>query len=489
MNIFEELEENYTYNGEISVKAVEDDMALIVSQLEAYELALQDTRLREKARASLGKKVRDLKLNLSLLKAFKKRISAAPAKNDAITGMILESARGAKEVESPGTAAEGKEPHVQDFEKSEVEDAYEAVEDTDAVISEEERAEDVITEKDEAVEVKTGDLAYEEVSEDSRAVEEEKSDVGPELNTNVTQAEAIESESDKKIYSISINDETGNVIIEQYSTPSHADYFIPKKEEEADNITYPAEPMDNMAETVPASKAIELLKGDADAADIGNVEKEEYDEHEYPPPPTIDDYLEPVDIQTGEPAYFDEEDSVDTVCAEPEDVSDNRDCVVVRDVAASQNDVVIENKVDSDDFCFPVYNAFEREIEDEIYSSFDLSPYTNMVNTNTVTGVFDNDRKILEVTFFNTRDYSVFVELLKKKKPRLLSFLEKPKSIFMDVHERHGDEEIIYHYEFAGCRLKKLIDTRYPPKDEHGVLNTVSHECTAVFKYKKLKLT
>ena len=78
---------------------------------------------------------------------------------------------------------------------------------------------------------------------------------------------------------------------------------------------------------------------------------------------------------------------------------------------------------------------------------------------------------------------------MKQKRPGLFSFLEKPKSIFMDVHERHCGEEKIYHYEFTNCKLKSLLDSRYSPKSETVTTETVSHECTAVFKYKKLKLT
>lgn len=492
MNIFEELAESYTYNGVVSLKALDDDIGALEGQIDSYNATLRELQLRGKKPGPLIEKMRDAKVRLSLLKALYKRESDKNTSDDIIMNMLGISANNASEVESPETAADGKEPVAQDFEESEVEADDEGACDSES-ISEEEISDDEIAVEEvvEPHESRVIDLGKENTNKEFQTVEaseEEPVNVPSSVSTEIV----VEKEDGKIFFlghEINIKHEDGSVIIERNSTPSHTDYFLPSKEEEVENITYPSEPMDNVVEAVPVSKAIELLKGDADDQDIDNVEKEEYDEHEYPPPPTIDDYLEPVDIRTGEPTYSDEEDSVDTACAEVEDASDNRDFAVIRDAVTNQDDVVVENKIDSDDFYFPVYNAFEREIEDEIYSSFDLSPYTNMVNTNTVTGVFDNDRKILEVTFFNARDYSVFVELLKKKKPRLLSFLEKPKSIFMDVYERHGDEEIIYHYEFAGCRLKKLLDTKYASKDEHGVLNTVSHECTAVFKYKKLKLT
>jgi hypothetical protein len=174
-----------------------------------------------------------------------------------------------------------------------------------------------------------------------------------------------------------------------------------------------------------------------------------------------------------------------------ESVIDESKNVVTYEDNSQMNEVSVEISDPQDiAYDFPAYDAFSNdEPISEIYSSFDLSPYTDMVNTDTVAGAFDNKRKILEVTFHDIRDYSIFVKLIKQKRPSLFSFLEKPKSIFMDVHERHGDEEKIYHYEFANCRLKYLLDSRYLPKSETVTTETEKHECTAVFKYKKLKLT
>lgn len=464
MNIFEEIAESYTYNGVVSLKALDDDIVTLENQIDSYNSTLREIQLRGKKSAPLVQKIRDAKIRLSLLKAVYKKESDRNTSDDIILNMLGISANNAKEVELPKTAAEDKEPLVQDFEESDVEVVEETVEDTEAVVSEEENAEDVVTEEDEVVETPADDLVCEEDSEDLQVVE------------------TIEPESEKKIYrlghEIGINDETGDVIIEQSSTPNHIEYFIPK-EEEVDNITYPGELEDNMVEDISVDKAVKLL-----------TDKPEECDYECPPPPGWDDYLEPIDGFDA-PFYNPEcDEEVDAVQCQKEDEIDDSKNVVTYEDNSEMNEVSVKVSDPQDiAYDFPAYDAFPNEPISEIYSSFDLSSYTDMVNTDSVIGAFDNKRKILEVTFNDIRDYSIFIKLMKQKRPGLFSFLEKPKSIFMDVHERHCGEEKIYHYEFTNCKLKSLLDSRYSPKSETVTTETEKHECTAVFKYKKLKLT
>ena len=448
MNIFEELAESYTYNGVVSLKAIDDDIVTLENQLDSFKSTLEEIRIRGKKTGPLIEKMRDTKVRLSLLKALYRRESDKNASDDIVLNMLGFSANNAKEVELPKTAAEGKEPVVQNFEESEVEVVEETVEDTDAVVSENEDVEDVVIEEnDDVTEMTADNLVREEDDEDLQTTEESSTE--PEPETNAVQAEVTESEKEKKAYSLGhetdINDKAGDVVIEQFSTPSHTDYIIPSNE----------------------------------------------DEQEECPPPTLDDYLEPID--TPEDIFHydminNQDFGIPETCDEP--VIDESKNVVTYEDNSEMNEVSVELS-DSQDIAYdyPAYDAFADEPISEIYSSFDLSPYTDMVNTDTVAGAFDNKRKILEVTFHDIRDYSIFVKLMKQKRPGLFSFLEKPKSIFMDVHERHGDEEKIYHYEFANCRLKYLLDSRYSPKSETVTTETEKHECTAVFKYKKLKLT
>lgn len=464
MNIFEEIAESYTYNGVVSLKALDDDIVTLENQIDSYNSTLREIQLRGKKSAPLVQKIRDAKIRLSLLKAVYKKESDRNTSDDIILNMLGISANNAKEVELPKTAAEDKEPLVQDFEESDVEVVEETVEDTEAVVSEEENAEDVVTEEDEVVETPADDLVREEDSEDLQVVE------------------TIEPESEKKIYrlghEIDINEETGQVVINDNALTNPTEYFIPQ-EEEVDDITYPGEPMDNMAEAISVDKAVELL-----------TDKPEECDYECPPPPGWDDYLEPIDGFDA-PFYNPEcDEEVDAVQCQKEDEIDDSKNVVTYEDNSEMNEVSVEVSDPQDiAYDFPAYDAFPNEPISEIYSSFDLSSYTDMVNTDSVIGAFDNKRKMLEVTFNDIRDYSIFIKLMKQKRPGLFSFLEKPKSIFMDVHERHCGEEKIYHYEFTNCKLKSLLDSRYSPKSETVTTETEKHECTAVFKYKKLKLT
>ena len=423
MNIFEELAESYTYNGVVSLKAIDDDIVTLENQLDSFKSTLEEIRIRGKKTGPLVEKMRDTKVRLSLLKALYRRESDKNTSDDIVLNMLGFSANNAKEVELPKTAAEGKEPVVQNFEESEVEVVEETVEDTEAVESENENVEDVIVEEnDDVVEATVDNLINEEGEEELQTVEESSTE--PVLEVNTVQAE----------------------VIEQSSAPSHTDYFIPNNE----------------------------------------------DEQEECPPPTLDDYLEPIDMPEDVFQYDminNQDFDIPEPCDEP--VIDETKNVVTYEDNSEMNEVSVEISDPQDiAYDYTIYDAFPNdEPISEIYSSFDLSSYTDMVNTNTVVGAFDNKRKILEITFNDIRDYSIFIKLMKQKKPGLFSFLEKPKSIFMDVHERYGDEEKIYHYEFANCRLKYLLDSRYSPKSETVTTETEKHECTAVFKYKKLKLT
>ena len=482
MNIFEELAESYTYNGVVSLKALDDDIGTLEDQIDSYNATLRELQLRGKKSGSLIEKIRDAKVRLSLLKALFKRESDKNTSDDVIMNMLGISANNASEVESPETAADGKEPVAQDFEESEVEVDEESVCDSES-ISEEEVSDDEIAVEEvvEPDESRAIDLAKENTNKEFQTIE--ASEEEPVNDSSSVSAEIVDEKEDGKIFflghEINIKHEDGSVIIEQNSTPSHTDYFIPSNEEEADNVTYPGELEDNMAEAISVDKAVKLI-----------TDKPEECDYECPPPPGWDDYFEPT--EEFDTSFYNPEcdEDVDVVQCQKEDEIDDSKNVVTYEDNSEMNEVSVELS-DSQDIAydFPAYDAFPNEPISEIYASFDLSSYTDMVNTDSVIGAFDNKRKILEVTFNDIRDYSIFIKLMMQKRPGLFSFLEKPKSIFMDVHERHGDEEKIYHYEFTNCKLKSLLDSRYSPKSETVTTETVSHECTAVFKYKKLKLT
>ena len=527
MNILEEIAESYTYNGVVSLKALDDDIVTLENQIDTFKATLGELKLRGKRSTPLVEKIREAKIKLSLLKAVYKKESDKSTPDDVILSVLGISGKDARETEAPKTVADEREPKKQNFESTELENTdsnvvteIEILEDDklkdDEVVIENPEIEKTVepieskTDEDKGSETVTigeeiaTENSNESIVEETPATDNEKSvemenckekeveatcepsDVNDEngcvaeLNTS----EESKEEDGKIITEISIDNETGEISI-PYVNENDREYIIPKKDkDEIDSITYPGEPVDNFAETISIDKTVKLL-----------TNKQEECDSECPTP-GLEDYFEP--IEEIEPMQFSPEVDleIDEMIQRQEEAAsvEYSENVVECENSAQANGMDARGYELPDNYLMGVtefhpYDAFPKYGEPEIYSSFDLSPYTNMVNTESVTGAFDNTKKTLEVTFFDVRDYSVFVKLLKEKKPGLFGFLEKPKSIFMDVHEKHGDEETVYHYEFVGCRLKKLLDTKYAPKDEHGVLNTVSHECTAVFKYKKLKLS
>ena len=492
MNIFDELAESYTYNGVVSLKALEDDIVTLENQIDSYGATLKELQLRGKKPGPLVQKIRDAKIRLSLLKATYKRESDRSASDDVILNMLGISANNANEVEAPDTAVEGREPLAQDFEQSEIEVVDDTVEDTESIENESECNEEVVVENTDTEEEKVVDDFVPEQEDESEVVEKEFPPVGIRFSPNKSddieaQPATVETpeDGDKHLgqtnetvflgHKIEINEETGQVVINDNALTNPTEYFVPQ-EEEIDDITYPGEPIDNMAEVISVDDAVKVI-----------TDKPVECDYECPPPPGWEDYFEPV--EGFEPLSYNPEytEEVDVVHGQEElEIDDSKNVIEYDDV--QMNEVAVDNEWSKPIDDFQTYEPFYKPF-DEIYASFDLSSYTNMVNTDTVSGVFDNKRKILEITFHDIRDYSIFIKLMKQKKPGLFSFLEKPKSIFMDVHERHGNEEKIYHHEFVNCRLKYLLDSGYSPKSETVTTETEKHECTAVFKYKKLKLS
>ena len=121
MNIIDEIIESYTYNGVVSEKAIEDDIATLENQIESYGFTLNEVRLRRKNDGPLVTKIRDAKIRLSLLKAVEKKVKEQMSSDAAIVNMLGISGKSAKEVEEIGTVANGKAPVPQNFESSEAE--------------------------------------------------------------------------------------------------------------------------------------------------------------------------------------------------------------------------------------------------------------------------------------------------------------------------------------------------------------------------------
>ena len=190
------------------------------------------------------------------------------------------------------------------------------------------------------------------------------------------------------------------------------------------------------------------------------------------------------------------------------------DCDIVGCISHPDNDTL---KV----FPYPVESEFETETEAEtvspeedlgdadtdvyepfysdkhrIYASFSLTDYTNLVNTDSVKGRFNDKEKTIELTFNDIRDYGIFHELIKEKNtkvPFLKRFKKKPKNIFMYVHEKHDEpgcpeNEVTKIYEFMDCSVIDVYSTSLPSRREAQRVAILHQEWFAVFKYKKLKV-
>lgn len=290
MGIFEELADAYTYNGSISLKALEDDIITLENQIDSYDATIRELNIRKKKPGVLIEKRRDARIRLSLLKTFYKREKDKDTTNDVILNMLGISANEAKEEERVLTAAEGREPKPQNFESSEL-----------------------------------------EVSED--------------------------------------------FYMEPESSPDYTDEYLSFRD------------------------------------DVNFVEPENYD------------------------AFY--------------------------------------------------------ESDKSIYASFDLTDFTDMVNTDSVKGYYDNDAKTLTVIFKDIRDHSIFMKLLKERTESnspLSEILRKPRNIFMDVHEKVGETVNRYRYEFMDCKVKEAHDSGFISQRESTQGTESEHECAIVFKYRKLRI-
>ena len=136
MNIIDEITESYTYNGVVSLKALEDDIITLENQIEGQEDTLREIRLRGKNERPLLAKIRDSKIKLSFLKTIYRRESEKPAKDQVIDSVLGESAKAAESVESPDTAAGDKRPVPQDFAMAEAGDIPDGVTRTSAITME-----------------------------------------------------------------------------------------------------------------------------------------------------------------------------------------------------------------------------------------------------------------------------------------------------------------------------------------------------------------
>ena len=513
MNIFEEIAESYTYNGAISIKALEDDIVTLENQLDSYNATLRELQLRGKKPGMLIEKIRDAKMRLSLLRAVLRREKDKASPDDIIKNMLGISANEAKETTSPETAAGNKAPVQQNFEKAEIEVLNEdgdstAVEEEPLTNSEvtveslqcdDSNSVDVVVERDGQNDIVSNTKIETDGESDTEITEE--------INKKDEEYKAVSNKDDIVVEHSIVRPETASDkesdIVTLNNTPEKAttEYFIPKNEknkeddkkaiemekfkvsDEVYDLTKATkEELDEFCATLTSDDTVFVLK------DGENVEPENEPPVTDCPPPTIDDYTEPVDEQESV-TYYDENGEE---CTEiPPCYDDNvteYDTISLNDAPniTDKNVITYETDVSNE---FNVYDAF-KEDKTELVASVDLSYVTDMVNTMRVYAQIDHNRRLLNIRFVDVRDYEVFVKLLKEREeerhnPFKLLF-KKPKSIFIYMTASVGDLSKKYKFEFTRCRIKNVFDSEYISKVGIPSKDSSYHDCGVTFKYKKL---
>ena len=475
MNIFEEIAESYTYNGVVSLKALEDDIVTLENTIDSYNTTLNELRLRGKKTAPLVEKIRDAKIRLSLLKAVYRKEKDKSTTNDVIINMLGLSAKDAKETESPGTAADTKEPVPQNFDTAEVEVVNDD-EGTDVVEGEKIKDKEIIVENTGEVPENTGNditIETESVKDITSGTKieytkESNSDIVEEKIEEPQDCRTVNHEDEKIIEynfvnpaSLTIDQENHSVTLNKM-LESTREYIIPKNEKnkEKDKKTVDMEKFkvsDNVYDVREATDE-ELSEfyttlSDSDAIKVVDDSEVVVTENEAPtidcPPPSIDDYMEPV-LQANTEPYDDNA---------PKDVNS--------------------------------YNAFFPEYS-KIYASLDLCEYTDLVNTDFIDANINLNKKTLEVVFKDNRDYGILLKLLSDEANLSGIFgriFKKRKSIFMYVYRDTDTGSTCTKLEFTACRIKELEDTTYCSRRIALNQENVGHPFLVVFKYKKLKIT
>lgn len=507
MNIIDELIESYTYNGVVSQKAIEDDIATLENQIESYNFTLNEVRLRRKNDGPLVSKIRDAKIRLSLLKAVEKKVKEHMSSDAAIVNMLGISGKSAKEVEEVGTVANGKEPIPQNFESAEAE----PIEEVNEVVSEENKFVPQIDIGTESGIITIGEHdpnagvdymipqreAGKENNElgivnkpDNKPIEEvtaltEKPEIEPEETAREEVSIPTEEVSEHEV------DIEANGPIDEKEL--NAEYVTEQESEDGFRPDIKIEPQKSEEERKINVLVPEFNMEDRTAETV--------------PPPTIDDYMEPVDTvkpeasmdeKTGEMVF-----SLDSFNGDVEYQNPCLDCDVTECIRHPESDtfriepIEPEIKTDEptfgfDDFLKPnedfdtVYKTFPEEVC-KMSASVDLCSLTNMVNTMHIEPIIDFTKKTLSLRFFDIRDYGVFLELVRlRKKNRWWSrFFEKNlPTIFMTAEANVDGAITEYRFAFNRCRVVEVSDSEFRPLDEPVSF----HDCYAIISYSNVTI-
>lgn len=473
MNILQELAESYKYNGSVSLKAIEDDIVTLQNQIDSYNATLKEVNLRHKNSAPLVAKIREAKIKLTLLKTLLKKETEKGVSNDVIMDMLGVSGKEAKEVETPETAAANKKPKAQNFESSELgyEEKVDYVVDNLSTVPIMENVAREITDQGKlysvAPEITNAGIIYnvqtEITKEDKETVVDEVKPENTEVSDNkIVTGEAVDDDEtvppptiddyeepvDSQTPKVTIDMETGEVVLNTDCFTNPTDYNIPFNPcYECDLTSCPSHPDSEFVTRICPEPVIKPLEKEIVCEKYATMATSEE---------------QPEETKTA-------------VC----------DDVELADCLAPEDDKVVDVE-------YPAVTDMFYESETSIYASYDLHEVTNMVNTNSVAGLWDFRKKTLDIFFEDTRDYEIFASLLKEYNESRLSFtkfLKKPKSIFMTVHQKYGDVVKRYNYEFVGCRVKSFEDGMFLSQRDADRATIFRHDCKVSFKYKRLKIS
>ena len=507
MNIIDELIESYTYNGEFSMKAIEDDIGTLDNQIESYNSTLKEIRLRRKNDQPLVARIREAKIKRSLLNVVYNRMKKSQTNEDAILSVLGESGKSARETEEVGTAAGGKEPKPQNFESAEAE----SIEEVKEVVAEENKFVPQID-----IDTESGIVTIGERDPDSgvdyiipqREVQKEKNELDivskpdnkpiEEVTASTEKPEIEPEETAREEVSIPTEEITEREVDTETNGPTdekelNAEYVTEQESEDGFRPDIKIETQKSEEERKINVLVPEFNMEDKTAETV--------------PPPTIDDYMEPVDTvkpeasideKTGEMVF-----SLDSFNGDVEYQNPCLDCDVTGCIRHPESDTFriepIESEIKTDeptfgfdDFLKPnedfdtVYKTFPEEVC-KMSASVDLCPLTNMVNTMHIEPIINFAKKSLSLQFFDIRDYEVFLELVRlRKKNRWWSrFFEKNlPTIFMTAEADVDGTITEYRFAFNGCRVIEVSDSEFRPLDEPVSF----HHCYAIISYSSVTI-
>lgn len=528
MGVFDEIAEEYTYNGVISMKALEDDIVTLENQIDSYDATLKELTLRRKNPAALKNKIREAKIHLSLLKALYKRESEQVVSDDKILDILGISGKNAKETEIPTTAASKKEPLPQDFQKSEIEatEDYTEVKTVTGVDSCDEKG---VVVEDEPITPDKPDVVIESGNKTEKlfcTMIKEKSQEGDGeavSGTDIIDVEghtgpSIEHEGPLGDLNTFIGENSSDNFTDIEMVPSSPETPTNEKgkgpspeptgKEKEIKISQEAtedEVNEKKAEDIKMEKGgsdfIAKIQKIPDEEDVGCAENilkpgTEDETEALGRYPNIEEecgnevpqITEPhIETETGTTADFLRwarrfENFADDV-NEPKPNYPLEEPVFEDIPYIPETEAGIFNNSD----LTTVYNAFPDE-KRSIMSIIDLSQFTKAnIETENLYPYFDIKGKTLTLRFDDVRDYGVFVEFVKERTENIWGWfkrlLKKPRNIFMVVTIKTDNLSRVYRYDFINCEVFETLDTDYPSVFSKNCSN---HNCSVTFKYKKL---